>query len=415
VADDRAVPIAADGHEPAPCALAERVIEAGLAVAPGATSSGLEAGVPIRFAGRVAGALACRWPADLPPDWPTAGAVLAATAAALAPCVRALLDRRATPEPPRETACEEIVGVSAAVTRLRQEIERAARAPFNVILEGESGSGKELVARAIHRLGPRRHHRLCAINCAALTDELFEAELFGHARGAFTGAVAERRGLFEEADGGTLVLDEVGELTPRAQAKLLRAIQEGEVRRVGENFSRPADARIVAASNRSLRAAVEAGTFRHDLLYRLEVIRIVVPPLRERVDDVPLLAARFWQHATSRLGSRATLAPGTLGVLARYDWPGNVRELQNVMAALAVTAGRRGSVGPDRLPPAIAGQAAVRGATLDEARRLFEVRFVRAALARAGGRRAQAARDLGVSRQGLAKLMGRLGIGGVDG
>jgi transcriptional regulator with GAF, ATPase, and Fis domain len=283
-----------------------------------------------------------------------------------------------------------------------------------VILEGESGTGKELVARAIHRLGPRRHHRLCAINCAALTDELFEAELFGHERGAFTGAVAERRGLFEEADGGTLVLDEVGELTPRAQAKLLRAIQEGEIRRVGENFSRPADARIVAASNRSLRAAVEAGTFRHDLLYRLEVIRIVVPPLRERVDDVPLLAARFWQHATSRLGSRATLAPGTLGVLARYDWPGNVRELQNVMAALAVAAGRRGSVGPDRLPPAIAGQAAVRGATLDEARRLFEVRFVRAALARAGGRRAQAARELGVSRQGLAKLMGRLGIASVD-
>jgi DNA-binding NtrC family response regulator/tetratricopeptide (TPR) repeat protein len=410
-AEDRVAPVAADGRDPAPADAAQRAAETGVAIGPGTTPSGLEAAVPIRFGGRTIGALGCRWAADIKPDWPTAGAILAAAAAVLAPCVRAVLDRRAVPPAAASAPPEEIVGVSHTMAALRDEIQRAARAPFNVVVEGESGTGKELVARAIHRLGPRRHHRLCALNCAAMTEELLDAELFGHARGAFTGAIAERKGLFEEADGGTLVLDEVSELSARAQAKLLRAIQEGEVRRVGENLPRMVDTRIVAASNRSLRGAVEAGTFRRDLLYRLEVIRIVVPPLRERVDDIPLLAAHFWREATGRLGSRATLSPGVLAALARYDWPGNVRELQNVMAALAVSVGRRGSVGPERLPSAIASVAAnVRGATLNEARRVFEARYVKAALARAGGQRAQAARELGVTRQGLAKLMARLEI-----
>jgi transcriptional regulator with PAS, ATPase and Fis domain len=206
------------------------------------------------------------------------------------------------------------------------------------------------------------------------------------------------------------VLDEVSELTARAQAKLLRVIQEGEVRRLGENFARSVDVRVVAASNRPLREAVESGVFRRDLLYRLEVIRILVPPLRERAEDIPLLAARLWTQATARIGSRATISPTTVAALARYDWPGNVRELQNVLASLAVQCGRRGSVGPDRLPAVIAGQAVSPGATLEDARRVFEVRFVRAALARAGGRRARAARDLGVTRQGLAKLLVRLGL-----
>ncbi len=278
-------------------------------------------------------------------------------------------------------------------------------------IPGESGSGKELVARALHRLGPRRDRPLCALNCAALADDLIEAELFGHARGAFTGAIAERKGLFEEADHGVLVLDEVGDLTARAQAKLLRAIQEGEVRRIGENFARPVDVRIVAATNRSLGAAVESGLFRRDLLYRLEVVRILVPPLRSRAEDIPLLAGHFWRDATARVGSRSTLAPATLAALARYDWPGNVRELQNVLAALAVSAGRRGSVGPEQLPPVIGGQASAAGArTMSEAKRAFETGMVRAALARAGGRRAHAASELGLTRQGLAKLMARLGI-----
>lgn len=408
---ESAVLVLQDGSERHPDATARRAIDSGLAIAPTATRSGLEAAVAVRFAGKVIGAVGCRWMADMPPDWAHAGPVLAAAAAAAAPCLRSVLDRRAAPSGPAEPG--EIVGISEAVQRLRQEIQRAAQAPFNVVIEGESGSGKELVARAIHRLGPRRHRPLCAVNCAALTDELLEAELFGHARGAFTGAVSERKGLFEEAHQGVLVLDEVGELSPRGQAKLLRAIQEGEVRRIGENAPRSVDVRIVSATNRPLGPAAEAGVFRRDLLYRLEVIRIAVPPLRARVEDIPVLAAHFWRAATSRLDSRSTLAPATVAALARYDWPGNVRELQNVMAALAVAVGRRGSVGPERLPPAIAGptpSAASGPLSLDDARRGFETRFVRAALARAGGRRAQAASDLGVTRQGLAKLLARLGI-----
>jgi DNA-binding NtrC family response regulator/tetratricopeptide (TPR) repeat protein len=387
-----------------------RAIESGLVIPPSSSRTGLEAAVPARFAGVAIGAVACRWSADALPDWAQAGALLAAASAAVAPCLRALIDRRSVPA--AVGAPGDILGVSEPIRMLRGEIARAASAPFNVVIEGESGSGKELVARAIHRLGSRGHRPLCALNCAALTDELIEAELFGHARGAFTGAVNERKGLFEEAHQGTLVLDEVGELTPRAQAKLLRVIQEGEVRRLGENLPRAVDVRIVAATNRPLRAAVEAGAFRLDLLYRLEVIRIAVPPLRARVEDIPVLAAHFWVEASGRVGSRATLAPATLAALARYEWPGNVRELQNVMSALAVSAGRRGSVGPDRLPAIIGRQAAehANARNLDDARRVFESAFVRAALARAGGRRAQAAADLGLSRQGLAKLMNRLEI-----
>jgi DNA-binding NtrC family response regulator len=403
--------LAVDGAATAPESVARRAIAAGVAVSPDASGSGLEAAVPVRFAGAIVGAIACRWAADVAADWARSGALLAAAAAAIAPSVRATLDRRACPRAVPDEGAGDLVGVSEAVRMLRSEVARAAQAPFNVVVEGESGSGKELVARALHRLGPRRHRALCALNCAALSDELAEAELFGHARGAFTGAVAERKGLFEEADHGTLVLDEVGELTARTQAKLLRAIQEGEIRRVGENAARAVDVRIVAATNRPLRPAVDAGLFRQDLLYRLEVIRIVVPPLRARVDDIPILAVHFWGKATERLGSRATLAPTTLAALARYDWPGNVRELQNVMAALAVAAGRRGSVGPERLPGVIARRAAEDPAlSLEDARRVFEARFVRAALARAGGRRGLAARELGLTRQGLSKLMARVGI-----
>jgi transcriptional regulator with PAS, ATPase and Fis domain len=296
---------------------------------------------------------------------------------------------------------------------LRREVSRAAAAPFPVLVQGESGTGKELIARAVHAGSTRRHRRFCAVNCAALSDDLFETELFGHARGAFTGAASDRQGLFEEADGGTLFLDEVGELTPRAQAKLLRAIQEGEIRRVGENHPRRVDARIVAATNRLLGDEVRAGRFRHDLLFRLDVVRIVVPPLRERPEDIAPLALSLWREATLRLGGRAELSPATLAALTRYDWPGNVRELQNTLAALAVHAPARGRVGPSSLPAAIVGpEAASRNEamTLVLARRRFEERFVRATLARTGGRRSEAAAALGLTRQGLAKLMGRLGI-----
>ena len=291
-----------------------------------------------------------------------------------------------------------------------RSIHRAARAPYPVLIEGESGSGKELVARGIHRLGTRRDRRLCTLNCAALSDELLEAELFGHARGAFTGAVAERPGLFEEADGGTIFLDEVGELSGRAQAKLLRVLQDGEVRRVGENLPRRVDARIVAATNRRLEDEVAANRFRADLRFRLDVIRIVVPPLRERATDIPALAARFWADAANRVGTTAVLSTEAVAALARYDWPGNIRELQNVIASLAVHAPRRGRILPSLLPAHIARCGASSATTFETARQEFERRFVRAALAGAGGKRARAARALGVSRQGLAKMLRRLRI-----
>jgi len=278
-----------------------------------------------------------------------------------------------------------------------------------VLIEGESGSGKELVARAIHRLSARHARRFCAINCAALSDELVEAELFGHTRGAFTGAMAERAGLFEEADGGTLFLDEVGELAARAQAKLLRVLQEGEVRRVGENLPRRVDVRIVAATNRQLQHEASQGRFRTDLRFRLDVLRIAVPPLRDRVADIPVLAQHFWRQACSRVGTSATLGPDALAALSRYDWPGNVRELQNTIAWMAVHAPRRGRVSAAGLPAQLAAQPLATG-SFEAAREEFERRFVRAALAQAGGQRQLAARALGVSRQGLAKMMRRLGI-----
>ncbi len=390
-------------------AVAQRAVESGLPLPPHATGYGCEAVVPVRYGAAPVGALACRWlpgserGRDVMP-------LLSATAAAAAPCVRVALDRRA---PLREgaDAVPELVGTSVAIAEVRQAATRAAAAPFPVLIEGESGCGKELVARAIHRLGPRRERHFCEVNAAALTDELLESELFGHARGAFTGAIAERPGLFEEAHGGTLFLDEVGELSPRAQAKLLRALQEGEIRRVGESCSRKVDVRIVAATNRSLPAEVKAGRFRHDLMYRLDVIRLTVPPLRDRVEDIPLLAQHFWGAAAARTGSRATLAPEAMTALALYAWPGNVRELQNVMAALAVSAPPRGRVGVSSLPAALSrGGVPASGQTLEEARRHFEERFVRAVLARAGGRRGRAAAELGLTRQGFAKLLQRLGL-----
>src|SRR5262249_29578613 len=247
-------------------------------------------------------------------------------------------------------------------------------------ITGESGSGKELVAREIHRAGPRRDRPFCTLNCAALPVELVESEVFGHARGAFTGAVGERAGVFEEAHTGTLFLDEVGELSPRAQAKVLRVIQEGELRRVGENNSRRVDVRIVSATNRDLRQEVAAGRFRMDLLYRLDVIRIGVPPLRDRRDDVAVLAEHFWRDATARIGSRATLGPATLAALAGYDWPGNVRELQNVLAALAVRSPKRGIVPPTALPPQFARTGPAESWGPGEGPRPFRERFTQAAL-----------------------------------
>jgi DNA-binding NtrC family response regulator/tetratricopeptide (TPR) repeat protein len=392
----------------APTHLGPRVLRAGIAIGPEVESAGVEHGVPIRLGSRLLGALCVRWPVDR-----TAGTdardVLELAAALLAPRVDTL-QSVAREAAVASTAIPELVGASDAMADVRRAVARAASAPFAVLVEGESGVGKELVARAIHCLSPRRERRFCDLNCAALPDELLESELFGHSRGAFTGAVTERAGLVEEADGGTLFLDEVADLSPRAQAKLLRVLQQQEVRRVGESFSRKVDVRIVSAVNRDMRAEAEANRFRHDLLYRLDVIRIRVPPLRERPEDIPALVHHFWKVVAERVGTRATLAHGTVAALSRYTWPGNVRELQNVMAALAVAAPARGYVPASLLPQAISGATTAVAATLADARARFERRFIEMALARAGGKRAKAARELGLSRQGLLKMIMRLGI-----
>jgi DNA-binding NtrC family response regulator len=367
-----------------------------------------EAVVAIRAGGSTIGCLAVRWVTGTAPSPERVQQILRLAAAACAPLVREIEPRRAPAAPGPHP--DDLFGCGSTADRLRDEIRRASLAPYPVLVQGESGSGKELVARAIHAHSSRRARRFCAVNCAALTEDLLEAELFGHTRGAFTGATTERPGLFEEADGGTLFLDEIGELSPRAQAKLLRVLQEGEVRRVGENLSRKVDARIVAATNRRLAEEVDAGRFRADLRFRLDVLRLQIPPLRERPDEVAGLAERIWSEAAARVGTRATLSPDLLAALARYDWPGNVRELQNVMAALAVQAPRRGRVPASLLPPHVANLVTRSPIDFDAARLEFERRFVRAALARAGGHKRAAAAQLGVSRQGLAKMMKRLGI-----
>jgi DNA-binding NtrC family response regulator len=388
--------------------IAERAAASGTTIPPHCHHHRVEAAAPIVYGGEPIGAVCARWPIGSTYDNSRAASVLTMSAAAAAPILAAIAARNVQ----GAEGVGELLGITPAMVALRQSVARAAAAPFGVLVEGESGSGKELVARAIHRGSARRNKPFCTLNCAALPDDLVEAELFGHARGAFTGAVGDRAGVFEEAHGGTLFLDEIGELTPRAQAKVLRVVQEGELRRVGENVTRRVDVRIVSATNRALRHEVDAGRFRLDLLYRLDVVHITVPTLRDRREDIALLAEQFWRDAIGRVGSSATLGASTLAALARHDWPGNVRELQNVLAALAVRTPKRGVVPPSALPPQFGERGAAERWSLDEARRTFEVSFVRAALVRTGGHRGRAAAELGVTRQGLTKLMNRLGIGG---
>jgi transcriptional regulator with PAS, ATPase and Fis domain len=399
------------GSEAAGVGVAVRSIETGIPISPSKSEGPVESAWPVRHAAEVIGAVWCRWSAGTPVAAQHASTLLGIAAAAAAPSVR-LAIARIQPVTDRSNPVPELVGDSPAMVAVRDAIVRAAASPFSVVIEGESGSGKELAARAIHTRSARRDRRFCAINCAALVDDLVEAELFGHIRGAFTGAATDRPGVFEDANGGTLFLDEVAELGSRVQAKLLRTLQEGEIRRLGENIVRKVDVRLVAATNRPLAREVAAGTFRADLWYRLDVIRIVLPPLRERLEDLPLLVKNLWHALAARTGSRAALSTSTIAALAAYGWPGNIRELQNVLASMLVSAPRAGLIGPNALPVHIARAAVLeRGATLADARRQFEERYVRAALAKAGGRTATAARELGLSRQGLSKLMGRLGIG----
>ena len=331
-----------------------------------------------------------------------------------------------SPPGSRSVAPDGFIAASPATRALLAEAERVARFDVPVLIEGETGSGKELLARFLHDRSPRRKGPLVAVNSAAMPDSLLEAELFGHARGAFTGAHRERAGLVEAASGGTLFLDEVAELSPRGQSLLLRTIQEREFRRVGETRTRRSDFRLIAAAQRPLAELSAEGGFRKDLLYRLQVVRLRIPPLRERLDELPALARALLGRQAGRYRfPTPDLDPRALARLARHDWPGNVRELGSALAAALIRrpgAARLGAGAFDGLVPsaeasspdpgdsdALARLLALR--RLAVARRAFERLLVLRALERASGNRTRAARDLGITRQGLARVLRRVGIG----
>jgi two-component system response regulator AtoC len=310
-----------------------------------------------------------------------------------------------------------IVAASPAMIQVLEIVERAAEFKATVLLQGESGSGKEVLARAIHAQSPRRDEAFVAINCAAIPEALLESELFGHAKGAFTGADRSRRGLFAEADGGTLFLDEIGELPLPLQAKLLRVLQEEEVRPVGEAKPRRVDVRVIAATARDLELEVSGGRFREDLFYRLDVVRVKVPPLRERREDIPLLVDHFLGRTRGSLGKAVrSIDDDALERLVDYAWPGNVRELENVLERAAILCrGERLAVAD--LPPNLTAapaerRSAYRDLSLRRARRALEARLIGEALEATGGNRTHAARLLGISHRALLYKLKEYGLGG---
>jgi Nif-specific regulatory protein len=314
-----------------------------------------------------------------------------------------------------------MVGESAAMKKVYQFIARVAQADTTVLVRGESGTGKELAARALHTNGPRRARPFVAINCAALTETLLESELFGHERGAFTGALAQKKGKLEVADGGTLFLDEVGEMAPVLQAKLLRVLQEREFERVGGTRTIRADVRVVAATNRDLEVAVKTGGFRQDLYYRLNVVSFEMPPLRGRREDIPLLASYFVAKYAAKFKRKVTgLSPEARECLTAYDWPGNVRELENAVER-AVVLGSTDRVLPEDLPETVlesgpGEEAAVTGAPgpavtkYHDALREAKRRLILRALEQTANNFTEAARLLGVHPNYLHRLIRNLNL-----
>ena len=310
-----------------------------------------------------------------------------------------------------------LVGNCRSMRQVYSSVSHVAVTDATVLVLGESGTGKELVARSIHEQSARAGRSFVAINCGALTETLLESELFGHERGAFTGAVARRHGLFEEASGGTLFLDEVGELSAATQVRLLRVLQERHVRPVGSNRSIPVDVRVVAATNRNLEEEVAARRFREDLFYRLNVVAIELPPLRARGDDVLLLAHHFLEkHAARHHKKIAVIAPRALEALVAHDWPGNVRELENAIERAVVLNGSE-SITLDALPALLrtpsSPTARASGATelpLVEARARFERRYLTEILDAAQGSLTAAAKQAGMDRSNFRRLLKRHGI-----
>ena len=311
-----------------------------------------------------------------------------------------------------------IIGKSPAVMEVYKTIARVAPTKSVVLILGESGTGKERIARAIHQHSPRANHPFVAVDCGALTETLLESEIFGHVRGAFTGAVADKKGVFEEAEGGTCFLDEIGDISPNMQAKLLRVLQEHEVRRVGGKDWVKVDVRVIAATNQNLEALVAKGTFRQDLYYRLNVVAIHLPPLRDRVEDIPLLAGYFLKCYSQENGKSVTaISDAAMKLLCDYSWPGNIRELENAIEQAVVLSNQPVLV-PDDFPSAIRNKAASKlnqnlptagqflfsdTPTLEEVKK----RYVLYVLNRNQGNVSRTARALNIDRRSLYRMLAR--------
>ncbi|MCG8592149.1 MAG: sigma-54 dependent transcriptional regulator [Proteobacteria bacterium] len=320
----------------------------------------------------------------------------------------------------RRYSFEEIIGESNAMQRVFEVMEKVAETDATVLVSGETGTGKDLVARAIHYAGPRTERRFVAQNCGALPDTLLESELFGHKRGAFTGAHADKKGLFEIADGGTIFLDEIGETEPGMQVRLLRVLQDGEIRPLGSSETRKVDVRIIAATNRDLHKEAEEGRFREDLYYRLRVVEIRIPSLRERRQDIPALAHHFLDKANQRMGrSIKGFTNAAVDRFVAYHWSGNVRELENEIERTVALAGGEELVGVDMLSEHIRG-AQPEGSAADSSEPIVEWnmnaavdtlkrRLIVEAI-RESGSKTRAAERLGIPRQSLQKMMKRLGL-----
>ncbi len=320
------------------------------------------------------------------------------------------------PPPQHAAAPAQIVGTTPAMLAVYKTVAHVAPTTATVLIVGESGTGKELVARAIHAKSPRANKAFVAINCGALPESILESELFGHERGSFTGASATKHGLFEEARGGTLFLDEIGEISPKMQVQLLRVLQEGEVRRVGAAETIKVDARVVAATNRDLKTEVASGRFREDVLFRLQVVTVHVPPLRERRGDIPLLIRHFIARHADRLGRPAPrVAPEVQEMLGAYAFPGNVRELSHILERAMLLA-REGVITGSDLPPDVTAAWAHHGATGGSLGSLaedwpslavLERRYIDRVLSRTGGNKTRAAEVLGIDRRTLNRMFAR--------
>ncbi len=310
----------------------------------------------------------------------------------------------------------DVVGSGQAMEKVFRLVESATGSPVTVLLQGETGSGKEVVARAIHFNSPRKDKPFVAVNCGAFTETLLESELFGYRKGAFTGANTDKRGLFDAADGGTIFLDEIGDTPPTMQVKLLRVLERGEFIPLGATEARKVDTRVISATNRELLAEVRAGRFREDLYYRLSAFPIRVPPLRERREDIPLLAAHFLKRLVQKWGKReVTVTPAAMDCLVRYPWPGNVRELEHELQRALTLAGEGTTLGiehfSERILSAAAGLGHVRLAgSLKQARDAFEKDYIAHVLRVQNGNVSHTARALGISRVMLQRKMKGFGL-----